>query len=151
MNRTTGYWLATGLFCLAFALGGTAHLLHLDVVAQGMAHLGYPTYVMTLLGVAKLLGVAALLSPGRPLLKEWAYAGFTFDLLGAAFSHAASGDPLADTARPLALLAVGAASYVLRPEARRLALDGSAGLVTRATPTEARRPAGTAAEREDPR
>jgi hypothetical protein len=119
-RRTLGYWVSTGLFCALFTYGGASHLLRADAVAEGMAQLGYPAYVMTILGVAKLLGVAALLIPGRPLLKEWAYAGFTFDLLGAAASHAFAGDAFAGTLRPLAVLAVGAASYLLRPPARRL-------------------------------
>lgn len=120
-RRTLGYWVGTGLFCALFAFGGASHLVRADVVAGGMAQLGYPAYVMTILGVAKLLGVVALLLPGRPLLKEWAYAGFTFDLLGAAASHAFAGSPLALTLRPLAVLALGAASYLLRPDSRRLA------------------------------
>ena len=76
---------------------------------------------MTLLGILKLLGVVALLAPGFARLKEWAYAGFSFDLIGAAFSFAAAGDPTpAGIAPPLLILAVVAVSYVLRPESRRL-------------------------------
>ena len=126
MNReTTGYRVATGLFCAVFLFGGTSHLLRTDAMAEGIATLGYPAYLMTILGVAKLLGVAALLVPGKPLLKEWAYAGFTFNLLGATASHAFAGDPLSETVRPAILLLVGAASYLLRPAARRLLLGGS--------------------------
>jgi hypothetical protein len=118
--HTLGYWVATGLFCALFTFGGASHLVRAEGVAEGMQRLGYPAYVMTLLGVAKLLGVAALLAPGRPLLKEWAYAGFGFDLLGAAASHAFAGDWPAALLRPLPVLALGAASYLLRPEGRRL-------------------------------
>ncbi len=126
MNRkTTAYWIATGLFCAAFLFGGASHLLRTETIAAGIASLGYPAYLMTMLGTAKLLGVAALLAPGRPLLKEWAYAGFTFNLLGATASHAFAGDPFSETVRPAALLLVGAASYFLRPASRRLMLDGS--------------------------
>ena len=75
---------------------------------------------MTILGVAKLLGVFALLIPGFPLLKEWAYAGFTFDLLGASASHAFVRDPPMETALPLIILGIAAVSYFLRPESRRL-------------------------------
>ena len=68
---------------------------------------------MTLLGILKLLGVVALLAPGFARLKEWAYAGFSFDLIGAAFSFAAAGDPTpAGIAPPLLILAVVAVSYV---------------------------------------
>jgi hypothetical protein len=120
MPRTLGYWVATGLFCALFTVGGASHLVRAEGVAEGMQRLGYPAYVMTLLGVAKLLGVAALLAPGRPLLKEWAYAGFAFDLLGAAASHVFAGDWLAALLRPLPVLALGTASYLLRPAVRRV-------------------------------
>ena len=125
-RREIGYWIATGLFCLAFVAGGTGHLLRADPMREGMLRLGYPLYVMTLLGVAKLLGVVALLIPGRPLLKEWAYAGFTFNLLGAIASHVFVGDPLAEAFPPIVLLCVAAASYHLRPASRRLALGHAA-------------------------
>jgi hypothetical protein len=121
MSRTKGYWITTGIFCAAFAMGGFMHLIRADQMAESMQLLGYPAYVMTLLGVAKLLGVAAVLVPGRPYLREWAYAGFTFDLLGATASHLFVGDPIAEIAPPFVLLGVVAASYHLRPQAQRLA------------------------------
>ena len=116
------YWVVTGLFCAAFVFGGLGHLFRAERMVEGMTTLGYPLYVMTILGVAKLLGVAALLVPGYPLLKEWAYAGFTFNLLGAMASHLFVGNPITETMKPLALLCVGAASYHLRPPSRRLKL-----------------------------
>ena len=115
-GRTKAYWAVTGLFCLAFTMGGTMHLIRAEAMQEGMRSLGYPIYVTTILGVAKLLGVVALLAPGRPLLKEWAYAGFTFNLIGAFWAHSAVGDAFAESAAPLVLLGVLAASYVLRPE-----------------------------------
>jgi hypothetical protein len=114
------YWATTGIFCLFFCFGGVGHLFRLGPMLEGMTHLGYPLYVMTILGVAKLCGVVVLLMPGQPLLKEWAYAGFTFDLIGATASHAFMGDAIAETAAPVILLGIAAASYYLRPEARRL-------------------------------
>ena len=120
MNRIRAYWVVTGLFCLALMAGGFLHLIRAEQIAEGMRTLGYPAYVMTILGTAKLLGVAALLISGRPLLKEWAYAGFAFDLLGATASHLFVGDPMSETLPPVVLLCVGAASYHLRPASRRL-------------------------------
>lgn len=119
--RTTGYWVATGLFCALLGVSGVAYLMRADAFVEGIARLGYPVYLLTILGVAKLLGVAALLAPRRALLKEWAYAGFAFDLLGATSSHLFSGDPLGEAVRPLFVFAIGAASYLLRPAGRRLA------------------------------
>ena len=121
MNRKqVGYWAATGLFCLALGAGGVANLIHAEPQRVTMEALGYPAYLMTLLGVFKLLGVVALLAPGFKRIKEWAYAGFTFDLIGAAFSHAAVGDPVSSLIPPIALLLIGGVSYALRPEGRRL-------------------------------
>ena len=119
-RRMVGYWVTTGLFCAVLSFSGFAHITHVESMVESMAELGYPLYVMRILGAAKLLGVAAVLAPGRPLLKEWAYAGFTFNLLGATASHAFTGDPLSATIRPAILLLLVAASYLLRPTARRL-------------------------------
>src|SRR5438045_7683991 len=57
-----------------------------------VTHLGYPVYLLTILGIWKILGVVALLIPKFPLLKEWAYAGFFFVMSSAIFSHIAIGD-----------------------------------------------------------
>ena len=121
-KRLIGYWLATALFCLAMTAGGTMNLFRVELQREAITALGYPEYLMTILGVAKILGVVALLIPKTPLLKEWAYAGFTFDLLGAAASHAFIGDPIVEAIVPLAILAIAGASYFLRPSARRLQL-----------------------------
>ena len=119
-TKTKVYWLVTVVFCLIFALGGMANLLRAEVQVEAMTALGYPTYMMTILGVFKILGVIALLAPGFPILKEWAYAGFAFDMVGASASHAFVGDPLQTIIVPLVILGVGAASYQLRPESRRV-------------------------------
>ncbi|MEM8680517.1 MAG: DoxX family protein [Planctomycetota bacterium] len=123
-KQLIGYWTLTVLFCLAMAASGTMNLLRVEEMKQAMVALGYPEYLMTILGVAKIMGVVALLIPGTPVLKEWAYAGFTFDLLGASASHAFVGDPLAETVVPLVILGVAAASYGLRPGTRRIQLAG---------------------------
>ena len=133
-SKTVGYWITTGLFCAVLGFSGFAHLTHVEFVAESMADLGYPLYLMTILGTAKLLGIAALLAPGRPLFKEWAYAGFAFNLIGATASHAFAGDPLGVIMRPAVVLLIGAVSYLLRPASRRL--DSSATL--RPAPVSAR-------------
>jgi hypothetical protein len=71
-KRMVLYWLATGLFCLAMGAGGTMNLLRAEIQKESISALGYPEYLMTILGTAKVLGVIALLLPGMPLLKEWA-------------------------------------------------------------------------------
>jgi uncharacterized membrane protein YphA (DoxX/SURF4 family) len=126
-----GYWLATGVLAAVFALGGVMDLAHAPPAVDGMKALGYPAYVATLLGFWKVLGAVALLVPRLPRLKEWAYAGVVFDLTGAAFSHAAVGDPAGNVLVPLVLLGVAFASWALRPENRKLT-----SLTARPSPVE---------------
>jgi hypothetical protein len=86
------YWIFTSLF--AFMMLGSAipDILSLPTAVQGMHDgLGYPVYFIPFIGVAKTLGVIAILVPGFFKIKEWAYAGLTFDLIGATFSIIASG------------------------------------------------------------
>jgi uncharacterized membrane protein YphA (DoxX/SURF4 family) len=133
-----GYWVTTGLTVVAFALGGVTDLKGGKDIAVGMAHLGYPLYFAAILGAWKLLGAVALAVPRFPRLKEWAYAGMVFDLTGAAVSHAASGDPVGKIMTPLVILLIVLASWVLRPEGRRLGTllsEGPASPGTRAGAT----------------
>jgi hypothetical protein len=116
--RDIGYWVTSGLFAAGMAAGGLADVLVSPQIAEGMVHLGYPEYFARILGAWKLLGVIAILAPGFRLTKEWAYAGFTFALTGAAASHLAAGDGLGGAAPALVMLALGAASYALRPDGR---------------------------------
>jgi hypothetical protein len=120
-SRKIVYWIATVVFCALLGLSGLAYLAGVERFVEAITSLGYPPYVLTILGTAKVLGVIALLAPGRPLLKEWAYAGFAFDLIAAVASHTFAGDPIGEAVRPLVPLAIGATSYLLRPESRRLA------------------------------
>lgn len=115
--KKIAYWVTTGLFALAMTGSAVAYLSRSPQLVEGFQHLGYPLYLLVILGVAKLLGAGALLLPrsgpvwGR--IKEWAYAGFSFNLLGAAASHAFSGDPLPQVISPLVFLLLLAASYGL--------------------------------------
>src|SRR5262245_18944480 len=98
---TTVYWTATVITALAFITGGAAYVARADVPLRGMTDLGYPAYFVTILRIWKVLGGLAILAPRLPRLKEWAYAGIAFDLSGAAFSHAAVGDPAFKVIVPL--------------------------------------------------
>jgi uncharacterized membrane protein YphA (DoxX/SURF4 family) len=118
--RAIGYWAATAIVSLDFLVGGLASLARPPEVVAGMEHLGYPSYFALILGAWKVLGAVALLAPRFPRLKEWAYAGIVFDLTGAAFSHAASGDGAGHVLAPLVFAAVTAASWALRPSSRTL-------------------------------
>lgn len=118
--RTYGYWAATGLFAFAMLGSGAMNASAQPEILEGMQHLGYPDYLPRILGVWKLLGVVALLAPGLPRLKEWAYAGFLFNLTGAAVSHAFVGDGAGEILAPLMMLGFALASWWLRPADRRL-------------------------------
>lgn len=87
------YWIFTGLLAALMGFSGISGLLYGPGAAELFKHLGYPLYLIPFLSVAKILGVLAILVPGFPKIKEWAYAGFVFDLGGAMYSSIAVGDP----------------------------------------------------------
>lgn len=93
-RRSIWYWVTTGLLVAGMLSGGIAQILQAKWNADGMVHLGYPVYFMTILGIWKILGVIAILVPGFLLLKEWAYTGFFFVMTGEVISHLVSGDEI---------------------------------------------------------
>ena len=109
-----GASVTTGLFAVLIAISGVLYLVGPRAIVAAIHDLGYPDYFRQMLGVAKLLGAAALIAPRMPTLREWAYAGFTFDLLAAIASHALSGDPIAHAAPAVLALALLAVSWSLR-------------------------------------
>lgn len=114
------YWVVTILLAIPFALGGVADLIGPADVVELFEGLGYPLYLPPFLGVAKLAAVVTILAPKFHRLKEWAYAGMTIDLLGAAYSHAAIGDDVRNILLPLGFWALVLGSYFLRPPSRKL-------------------------------
>jgi hypothetical protein len=122
-----GYWVTTGLVAAALLAGGGAQLTAAPQTIAGMRSLGYPLYVLTILGTWKVLGAAALLAPRLPRLKEWAYAGIFFDFSAGAASHAFAHHAAGEIVTPLALLLLVAASWALRPPARWLGPDAIFG------------------------
>src|SRR5258706_11141300 len=101
------YWIATLWLALGMVSTGAVQLLKAKEGQGGLdtiTHLGYPAYLLTILGVWKLLGVVAVLVPKFPLVKEWAYAGYFFMMTGAAFSHIALGDSVSAIFPALLLL-----------------------------------------------
>ena len=117
--KSVAYWAVTLAFTSLMAYDAFAYLSRDPKVMMAMASLGYPPYFPIILGIAKTLGVIALLVPAAPRTKEWAYAGFTFALIGAFFSHVAMGQSN-EAARPVVVLLVLAVSYLLRPPTRRI-------------------------------
>ena len=87
------YWIFTGLLCLLMLFSALSGFFSRAEGVAVFAHLGYPPYLLSFISVAKLLGIIALLVPGLPRLKEWAYGGFTIYITGALYSSICSGDP----------------------------------------------------------
>jgi uncharacterized membrane protein YphA (DoxX/SURF4 family) len=82
------YWIITCLFSAFMLFSSVPSILSTPESLQFMRHLGYPDYIVPFIGIAKVLGIIAILIPGFPRIKEWAYAGLFFDLAGAAYSVA---------------------------------------------------------------
>jgi hypothetical protein len=86
------YWVFTGLFAIMMFGSAIPDVFSQPIAIQGMhTNLGYPLYLIPFIGIAKWLGVVAILIPGYPRIKEWAYAGLFFDLIGATYSVISSG------------------------------------------------------------
>jgi hypothetical protein len=116
------YWIATLWLALGMVSTGAVQLLKGKEGQGGLdtiTHLGYPAYILMILGFWKMMGVVAVLVPKFPLLKEWAYAGFFFMMTGAAFSHLAAGDSLSTLFPALLLLILTAVSWYFRPADRK--------------------------------
>lgn len=114
------YWVATLWLSLGMVSTGMVQVLHLEEETAFITKLGYPDYFLTIIGLWKFAGVIAVLIPGYPLVKEWAYAGFFFMMSGAIFSHIGAGT--ANEMFPaLLLLTLTIVSWIFRPEQRRLA------------------------------
>ena len=124
------YWLSTGLFVALMLTSAIPNLMSTEEWKTIITHLGYPTYILPFLGVAKLLGIIALLTPGFPRVTEWAYAGFTFDLIAAVYSALAHDgfDPMMLTM--LVFFGLLALSYIYYH--KRLALKGGSLTVAHA-------------------
>ena len=86
-NSKTYYWVATGLFAGFMGLTAVPDILKIDEAVKFIGHLGYPEYFVPFIGVAKLLGSISILIPQFKKIKEWAYAGLCFDLIGATYSN----------------------------------------------------------------
>lgn len=117
------YWIATIWLALGMVSTGIVQLLKVKTGTGGadsITHLGYPVYLLTLLGVWKILGAIAVLISKFPLLKEWAYAGFLFVVTGAIYSHIVVNDSISEILPALLLLVLTVLSWYFRPIDRRL-------------------------------
>jgi hypothetical protein len=115
------YWIFTGLLAALMLFSAVTGLMGNPDGDAMMKHLGYGSYVLPFLSVAKILGVIAILVPGYPRIREWAYAGFTFDVVGAIYSFYKVGDPVSSWAPLIIGLVLIAVSYILYHKKMRTA------------------------------
>ncbi|MBB3114180.1 putative membrane protein YphA (DoxX/SURF4 family) [Paenibacillus phyllosphaerae] len=126
-GRTIAYWSVTLLLAAAITLSGIGQLMQVGGNLELVTNLGYPVYIMTILGIWKLLGVIAIVVPGLPRLKEWAYAGIFFLMSSASLSHIFAhdyGDHGFNVILPLAYALLSILSWALRPKNRILSGGG---------------------------
>lgn len=119
-TRNIIYWIVTIWLSLGMISTGIVQLIKMKEEVEMMEYLGYPVYLLSIIGVWKILGVTAILVRGYPLLKEWAYAGFFFVMSGAVISHIQMGDPVISLFGPVLLLVLNFLSWYFRPTARTL-------------------------------
>src|SRR5690606_29580262 len=117
------YWIATIWLSLGMLSTGIVQLLGIKEETDFIVGLGYPAYVLTILGISKILGVIAILVPGFPRVKEWAYAGFVFTMAGALYSHFAVGDEAKQFFGPTLLIVLTMISWYFRPASRKMTVS----------------------------
>jgi hypothetical protein len=105
------YWIVTAVMAAFMLIASIPDILKIPQAVEIFTHLGYPNYLLPFLGIAKTLAVVAILVPGRARLKEWAYAGLVFDLIGAVYSHLSVGDPPSAWMMPVIGLVLVLGSY----------------------------------------
>ena len=115
------YWVATVWLALGMTSTGIVQLIQLPEEVSMIGGLGYPAYFVTIMGTWKILGVIAILIPGFALLKEWAYAGFIFNMTGAIASHLIMGSPAGELFGPSLLILLTILSWHFRPASRKIA------------------------------
>ena len=112
--------MVTIFLAVAMTAGGIQQMLQVGGYNDIVTRLGYPLYLLSIIGVWKILGVITILIPKRPVMKEWAYAGFFFAMSGAAISHIAVGQSVTEAVPSLILLLISFLSWHFRPVDRRL-------------------------------
>ncbi|RZQ62314.1 DoxX family protein [Amycolatopsis suaedae] len=118
--RPVAFWVTTFPVVFELAAGSVWNLLTIDWIEIQLNHLGYPHFFAYLLGAWQVAAAVAIIVPGFPLLKEWAYAGTFFLWSGAVLSHLIAGDGVLNWGPPLMFTVLAVASWALRPAGRRL-------------------------------
>lgn len=105
------YWATTGIVALMMLFSAYSYLTNPEMIKAFPQHMGFPGYFRVELAIAKIIGVAALLLPLSPTVKEWAYAGFTITFVSAFIAHSAIADPIGARVFPILFLILLGLSY----------------------------------------
>lgn len=135
MTTRLKHWIPLGLLAAMIFFSGIANVTHQERPMQAAAHLGYPAYLVTELGIWKLLAAVTFVFGARwPSLQQWAFAGAFFDFSGAVVAHVVSGDGLADTAPAATLLLLTGVAYVAHrrfaPAPQRATIQAPSGVAS---------------------
>lgn len=114
------YWVVTIFLSIGMLAGGIQQMLQIGGYSEIVTNLGYPLYLLSIIGTWKILGVIIILIPKFPLIKEWAYAGFFFVMSGATISHFVVGQAFSEAIPSLILLTVTVLSWYFRPDDRKI-------------------------------
>lgn len=109
----TWFWIATIIFALMMIMDGVGGITQQEAGKEVLKHLGYPMYLLIIVGIAKLLGAASILQNKFTAIKEWAYAGFAINFIGAFASRAFVGDGISLLIPPLVALVIMFIPYIL--------------------------------------
>ncbi|KRT16343.1 hypothetical protein ASU31_09230 [Pedobacter ginsenosidimutans] len=109
----TWYWIATIIFALMMIMDGVGGITQQEAGKEVLKHLGYPMYLLIIVGIAKLLGAASILQNKFTTIKEWAYAGFAINFIGAFASRVFVGDGMSLLIPPLVALVIMFIPYIL--------------------------------------
>lgn len=116
------YWTVTIFLSIGMLAGGIQQMFQIGGYNEIVTNLGYPLYLLSIIGTWKILGVIIILIPKLPLFKEWAYAGFFFVMSGATISHLVVGQAFSEAVPSLILLTVTVLSWYFRPADRKINL-----------------------------
>jgi hypothetical protein len=117
--KLIAYRIFTGILLLQTVAGAVLDLSRNEAFADAATHLGYPSYLLSILGILRIAAFITILIPESGALKEWAYAGLFFEFVIACISHIAVGDSAAQWASPLIFAMITFASWILRPSSRK--------------------------------
>lgn len=115
-----GFYITTGILSILMLMSASMYFINYEMVADTWRNLGFATWLIYPLAIAKILGVIAIWSNKSKTLKEWAYAGYFFDFVIAGFAHYMAGEGIVSTVFPGIMVVVLILSYVFGKKREQL-------------------------------